>query len=85
MAFKEGNYTILASYQYYGNDNHIHIYVAIESSPGKFKVYVDKNVFSVANFGIQNVLDVAKYGGKVGEETAQRCFPIIAETYKFEG
>lgn len=85
MAFKQGNYTILASYQYYGNNNLIHIYVAIESSPGRFKVYVKKEEFTHHYFTIYDVSDACSYGGKVGEETAKRCFPLIAETYKFEG
>lgn len=85
MAFKQGNYTILASYQYFDDKGQIHVYVAIESSPGRFKVYVDTKVYTPVEFCIENIVDVAKYGGKVGEETAKRCFPLIAETYKFEG
>lgn len=85
MAYKTDNYNILASYQYYGSDGSIHIYVAIESSPGRFKVYVEKQHFDPEILRMNEVVKVARIGGKVGEETAKRCFPIIAETYEFEG
>lgn len=85
MAYKTDNYNILASYQYYGSDGSIHIYVAIESSPGRFKVYTNKEKFIPETFCIDTIKDIARFGGKIGKETAKRCFPLIAETYKFEG
>lgn len=85
MAFKTGNYTILASYQYYDNDGSIHIYVAIESSPGRFKVYVMKEHFTPDRFCMDNITNVARGGGKIGEDTAKKLFPLVAASFEYEG
>lgn len=85
MAYKKGKYTILASYQYYDKDGSIHIYVAIESSPGRFKVYVDKEDFTPDRFCMDSITNVARGGGKIGEDTAKKLFPLVATSYQYEG
>lgn len=87
MAYKEGRYTILASYQYYDNDGYTHIYVAIESSPGRFRVYVKKDIydFGMRGFTFYDVLETVDSAKKIGEDTAKKLFPLVAASFEYEG
>ena len=85
MAYKQENYTILASYQHFDNDGHMRVYVAIESSPEKFKAYVGKDIFYKVDPFKAIMMEVAKYGDKLGGIHAREIFPLIALSHTYEG
>jgi len=85
MAYKIDNYSILGSHQFFITNTDITIYVAIESSPERFKVYGSSKHSKGPGVCNEDLLEVAKYGSKIRKEVALKLFPELAAQYTFEG